>query len=1100
MARWELFWFVSFIVYHHYQVSCENQSGRLLEEDPIDTPREIVGSKFIRDDLLVLVSTLEGNLIAINKRTGVVKWMLEDEPVIKLSKELSKSFNLLPDPKDGSLYMLGNSGAEALTKLPFTIPELVSASPSQSSDGMLYMGKKLDTWFVIDQLTGEKQEVLSFQGLEAACPRNKPLGPSIFIGRTEYSLILLDSRTKERHWNVTYFDYTSSTLGQQDPQEYDLAHFTTSSTGKILTLDRHSGDLLWQNDFDSPIVGMYSLIHDVSNPYDSIGLMPIPFTSLSTDTLKNLASKLRETSEQERRITEDTKLFQALYIGQYKHGLYAFPSLVDDRTTFVASQTGRLLLEGPDRSTEATETSSGTSPTVKSPISVNLRLPSDMKIGWADHDNTFNNPKAPITLFGHYKVPESGRLNPALQIAEEDQAKSDPDPTDGKRTDGEGVDEDTALPSLFGFSVLYGLAAFAPILVVFAFSLGAFKRSVWKSFEKENQRDASFSQKRENIQFSTAVELKNGFVQVGKMLFNPAEILGKGCDGTFVYKGLYDSRDVAVKRLLPECFMVADREVALLRESDAHPNVIRYFCTEQDRQFKYIALELCEATLQDYVEGRYASIPIDGVTILRHATAGLAHLHSLDIVHRDIKPPNVLISTPNAKGEIRAMISDFGLCKKLKIGRMSFSRRSGVAGTEGWIAPEMMIEENAKRTTCAVDIFSLGLVFFYVLSKGKHPFGDVLRRQANILGGDYDLSILLSNVSAHTLIEKMLSTDPLERPPARAILKHPIFWAKEKVLAFFQDVSDRVEKDSTESAVLQSLERAAHDVVRGSWRTHLEDVVMEDLRRHRTYQGRSVRDLLRALRNKKNHYREVSEEVRRVMGRNPEEYCDYWTSRFPKLLMHSWYAMHCVKNEHIFSRYYDKQYDFIQKYIVWPTPKPKTDFHRALETAFPVYDPLFPKLKLLPEPPVATKVEDDENVPESWDIETEEPENADTPCKETESAGKADTEEVKEAQLSLTKQETLMSTNLIAADEAPLHENDTDDNIVLSPGGQWGLFNDRTSNVLRAQGREATDFAPRVAAWSLPTRSQQWEFSEITHHGRKKQKSLHRRKNKKVGE
>lgn len=122
--------------------------------------------------------------------------------------------------------------------------------------------------------------------------------------------------------------------------------------------------------------------------------------------------------------------------------------------------------------------------------------------------------------------------------------------------------------------------------------------------------------------------------------------------------GLYDSRNVAVKRLLPECFIVADREVALLRESDAHPNVIRYFCTEQDRQFKfvptlvfkfistikskttlyrYIALELCVATLQDYVEGRYNGPPIEGITILRHATAGLAHLHSLDIVHRDIK-------------------------------------------------------------------------------------------------------------------------------------------------------------------------------------------------------------------------------------------------------------------------------------------------------------------------------------------------------------------------------------------------------------------------------------------------------------------------------
>lgn len=48
------------------------------------------------------------------------------------------------------------------------------------------------------------------------------------------------------------------------------------------------------------------------------------------------------------------------------------------------------------------------------------------------------------------------------------------------------------------------------------------------------------------------------------------------------------------------------------------------------------------------------------------------------------------------------------------------------------------------------------------------------------------------------------------------------------------------------------------------------------------------------------------------MGKTPEDYCLYWTTKFPKLLMHAWYAMHCVKNEHIFSRYYDRQYDFIQ--------------------------------------------------------------------------------------------------------------------------------------------------------------------------------------------
>lgn len=225
-----------------------------------------------------------------------------------------------------------------------------------------------------------------------------------------------------------------------------------------------------------------------------------------------------------------------------------------------------------------------------------------------------------------------------------------------------------------------------------------------------------------------------------------------------VFRGEFDGRFVAVKRLLPDCFTFADREVALLRESDAHANVVRYFCTEQDRMFRYIALELAEATLQDYIAGHYDRQKISVKSILRQATSGLAHLHFLDIgeplvlfyhtqippyilltiiprvlltiVHRDIKPHNVLLSVPGPRGEVRAMISDFGLCKKLQLGRVSFSRRSGVTGTDGWIAPEML---NGNRTTCAVDIFSLGCVFYYVLSDGKHPFGDPLRRQANIL-------------------------------------------------------------------------------------------------------------------------------------------------------------------------------------------------------------------------------------------------------------------------------------------------------------------------------------------------------------------------------
>lgn len=64
------------------------------------------------------------------------------------------------------------------------------------------------------------------------------------------------------------------------------------------------------------------------------------------------------------------------------------------------------------------------------------------------------------------------------------------------------------------------------------------------------------------------------------------------------FRGKFDGRNIAVKRILPECFEVAEREVQLLRASDTHPNVIRYFCTERDRLFTYIAIELCAATLQ----------------------------------------------------------------------------------------------------------------------------------------------------------------------------------------------------------------------------------------------------------------------------------------------------------------------------------------------------------------------------------------------------------------------------------------------------------------------------------------------------------------------
>lgn len=135
--------------------------------------------------------------------------------------------------------------------------------------------------------------------------------------------------------------------------------------------------------------------------------------------------------------------------------------------------------------------------------------------------------------------------------------------------------------------------------------------------------------------FFSFFKLSDELIEIGKITFNPREVLGKGCEGTFVFKGTFERREVAVKRLLPDCFTLADREVALLRESDAHENVVRYFCTEADRQFRYIAVELCQATLQDYIEGKNSyqlRQLICAKEVLYQATNGLSHLHHLNIV------------------------------------------------------------------------------------------------------------------------------------------------------------------------------------------------------------------------------------------------------------------------------------------------------------------------------------------------------------------------------------------------------------------------------------------------------------------------------------
>ncbi|XP_030646250.1 serine/threonine-protein kinase/endoribonuclease IRE1 [Chanos chanos] len=941
---------------------------------------------------LLFVSTLDGNLHAVSKRSGSIKWTLKEDPVLQVPTHVAEPA-FLPDPNDGSLYSLGGKNSEGLTKLPFTIPELVQASPCRSSDGILYMGKKQDVWYVVDLLTGEKQQTLTSSFAEMLCPSSSLL----YLGRTEYTITMYDTKSRELRWNATYSDY-ASTLPDDDTK-YKMAHFVSNGDGLVVTVDSESGDVQWVQNYNSPVVAMYI--------WQREGLRKVQHTNVAVETLRYLTFMSGDVG----RITQwkypfpkekkpKDKLTSTLYVGRYSTSLYASPSLVHDGVTVVPRGSMFPMLEGPNSREASVDDDQECVITPSTSVNFNSAL---------KEGNRINFMKNYLLLIGHHETPPEAH-NKILERFPESLPRQQPNvipPTtektieevrrvnDSGKEDCRPLPSDTSIQEKPGRSVrleapvdsmlkdmatiifcTFLLAGWVVFVIAYPKSVHKQQQLQHQQFQRQMEEKLELLQRQQlifqppvdlppdsdflevargrsessdqsssnvtprasnhsNLSVSeigaSAVEHEEGeeisnIVRVGNITFNPKNVLGHGAEGTIVYKGQFDNRPVAVKRILPECFSFADREVQLLRESDEHPNVIRYFCTEKDRQFQYIAIELCSASLQEYVERKdFDRHGLEPVTLLQQTMSGLAHLHSLNIVHRDLKPHNILVSMPNAHGRVKAMISDFGLCKKLAVGRHSFSRRSGVPGTEGWIAPEVLSEDSKHNPTCMVDIFSAGCVFYYVVSQGSHPFGKSLQRQANILLGAYTLDHLLpdkhEDIVAADLIEQMLSMEPHKRPSAERVLKHPFFWSLEKQLQFFQDVSDRIEKEPVDGPIVRQLERGGRAVVKGDWREHITVPLQTDLRKFRSYKGGSVRDLLRAMRNKKHHYRELPEEVQETLGSVPDNFVFYFTSRFPHLLLHTYLAMQSCAQERPFLPYYHSSQLPTRTTQTFPLPK-----------------------------------------------------------------------------------------------------------------------------------------------------------------------------------
>lgn len=427
--------------------------------------------------------------------------------------------------------------------------------------------------------------------------------------------------------------------------------------------------------------------------------------------------------------------------------------------------------------------------------------------------------------------------------------------------------------------------------------------------------------------------------RIGKLLVSYKEI-AKGSNGTVVLEGIYDGRPVAVKRLVQTHHDVALKEIQNLIASDQHPNIVRWYGVEYDQDFVYLALERCTCSLNDLIyvcsesiqsqtlpknmdtncmpeyvvqlhsilegcrnvelwkENGHPSVQL--LKLMRDVVSGLAHLHELGIIHRDLKPQNVLIIKGKA---FCAKISDMGISKRLLGDMSSLTQHPTGYGSSGWQSPEQLLH---GRQTRAVDLFSLGCVLFFCITGGKHPFGDSIERDVNIVNNRKDLFLVENIPEAVDLLMGLLDPNPDKRPRAQDVMNHPLFWTSDKRLSFLQDVSDRVELEDRESRseLLNALESTATVALNGKWDEKMEAAFINNIGRYRRYKFDSVRDLLRVIRNKSHHYRELPEEIKELLGSHPEGFESYFSCRFPKLFIEVYKVIYqYCKDEEFFCKY-----------------------------------------------------------------------------------------------------------------------------------------------------------------------------------------------------